>query len=253
MRTVSRRKIQKRRRKIWLAVIILEACIFFGELGFFIWDITNDKSEAEGTVISSNKDGVDISGLAEEVNDKSGNNDKINTSLKAADGYDKFIFVGDSRYVGMEACVKKDDRDVFICRNNMGYSYLKNQLSNIKAIATKDSLVIIGLGVNDIGSGCSSYIKTINEMADTMECDICYMLVNPVEETACAYSGYSIKNESIDSFNKKMKQGLSDKVKIIDGNSYLRQSGFTAPDGLHYDSATYKKLYKYIKDSVNVN
>ena len=46
-----------------------------------------------------------------------------------------------------------------------------------------------------------------------------------------------------------MRAGFSDKVKIIDSNSYLKESGFSTVDGLHYDDTTYNKIYNYLKSN----
>ena len=58
--------------------------------------------------------------------------------------------------------------------------------------------------------------------------------------------GYDNLNSSIDTFNSKLKSGLSSNITYIDTNNYMKKNGFTATDGLHYDSATSKKVYNYI-------
>lgn len=159
----------------------------------------------------------------------------------------RYIFVGDSRYVGMRKFAQSDD--IFIAENSQGYDFLVSNLETIKQYADKNSVLIIGLGVNDYGVNYKNYIKIMNELADTMECPVYYMLINPVEEEKEIPYGYTVYNEMIDKYNMLMRAGFSDKVKIIDSNSYLKESGFSTVDGLHYDDTTYNKIYNYLKSN----
>lgn len=159
--------------------------------------------------------------------------------------YENYVFVGDSRYVGMSVYAQAED--TFIAKNNMGYSYLVEQTNNILRVCNENTALIIGLGVNDLKYSSDNYIAKINEMAQTMDCQIYYMLVNPVDETKEEAYGYSVLNTKIDEFNQKMKSGLSSRVIVIDTNSYLKQIGYSTQDGLHYTKETYGKIYEYIK------
>ena len=58
-----------------------------------------------------------------------------------------------------------------------------------------------------------------------------------------------VYNEMIDKYNMLMRAGFSDKVRIIDSNSYLKESGFSTVDGLHYNDTTYNKIYNYLKSN----
>ena len=159
--------------------------------------------------------------------------------------YENYVFVGDSRYVGMSVYAQAED--TFIAKNNMGYSYLVEQTNNILRVCNENTALIIGLGVNDLRYSSNNYIAKINELAQTMDCQIYYMLVNPVDETKEESYGYSILNTEINEFNQKMKRGLSSRVIVLDTNSYLKQIGYSTQDGLHYTKETYGKIYEYIK------
>lgn len=159
----------------------------------------------------------------------------------------KYIFVGDSRYVGMKKFADKND--IFIAENGQGFEFLNDNLEKIYEYADENSIVIIGLGVNDYGVNYRNYIKTVNMMANSLECPVYYMLINPVDEEKQVQYGYTVYNEMIDKYNKLMMNGFNSNVRIIDTNSYLKEDGFTAADGLHYDSTTYKKIYNYIKSN----
>ncbi|MBE5927050.1 MAG: SGNH/GDSL hydrolase family protein [Lachnospiraceae bacterium] len=158
----------------------------------------------------------------------------------------KYIFLGDSRFYGMEMFAEPED--VFIYEIGEGYHFMMNHLAEAKShIVDEDSVMIIGMGVNDFRANADNYITAINQLADENVCQIYYMLVNPVDDAIIEQNGYGITNAELDEFNTKMIQGLNDNVKIIDANTYLKTYGYNTEDGLHYDAETYKSIYEYIK------
>lgn len=159
-----------------------------------------------------------------------------------------YIFVGDSRYVGMKKYSQSND--TFIAKNGEGYAFLIENLTLIQNSVDKDSVLIIGLGVNDYARNYKNYIQIVNELAISLQCPVYYMLINPVDEEKEMQYGYTVFNEQIDKYNKLMQEGFDSSVRIIDTNSYLKSSGFNTVDGLHYDDSTYKKIYDYIKSNV---
>lgn len=169
------------------------------------------------------------------------------TDVVKDESINRYIFVGDSRYVGMRKFAQNND--IFIAENAKGYDFLMSNLETIRQYADNNSVLIIGLGVNDYGVNYKNYIRIMNELADTMECHVYYMLINPVEEEKEIPYGYTVYNEMIDKYNMLMRAGFSDKVKIIDSNSYLKENGFSTVDGLHYDDNTYNKIYNYLKSN----
>ena len=163
--------------------------------------------------------------------------------------YDNFVFVGDSRYRGMDYLAAPND--TFICESGRGYDYLLEQMYNIKAACTKpNTALIIGLGVNDKGGNADRYIETLGEMANTLDCTVYYMLVNPVDEEMEAKYGYDVTNDSIDIFNETLINNLDKKIGIIDTNSFLWDNGFSTQDGIHYTNETYEAIYNFIKESL---
>lgn len=182
------------------------------------------------------------------VNNMSIRNEDASEDVQEKRTYTKYVFVGDSRYVGMSEF--QQDGDVFLARNNMGYDFLVEQLPNIYSVCDENAALIVGLGVNDMNYGRDKYIAKLNELADELDCQIYYMSVNPVDEKKEAAHGYTVLNSKIDEFNAKLKSGLSDKIKFIDTNSYLKQMTFTTVDGLHYNKGTYQLIYDYIKASL---
>lgn len=162
--------------------------------------------------------------------------------------YATYVFVGDSRYRGMQFLAEEED--VFICENGRGYDFLIEQMSYIVSECDGNTALIIGLGVNDNTYNVDKYLNTLSEMADTMDCQIYYMLVNPVDEEKEAYNGYHVKNENIEIFNERMRNELDERIGVIDTNTYLKESGFETMDGLHYTNDTYEKIYNFIKSEI---
>lgn len=160
---------------------------------------------------------------------------------------DRHVWVGDSRYVGM-SLKSQTAQDTYVSKEGEGIGWLYANYDSLLAKYGDDEevVLIIGLGVNDLVKS-DEYIKTLNEMTVDFKCKICYMSVNPVDEERESYYGYGTTNASIDAFNKKLKDGLLNKIHYIDTNSYLKQKGITTIDGLHYDDSTYKMIYRYIK------
>ena len=179
---------------------------------------------------------------------KANRHDSENETTRTKREYGKYLFVGDSRYKGMEKA-NATDEDVFICEVGEGYDYLINQMNNIKYEIDDNTALIIGLGVNDLVN-IDKYVDKINEMSQTFDCQIYYMLGKPVDEEQETYSGYHIKNDDIDYFNQEIIDRLDENVIVIDTNSYLNAIGFETQDGLHYTEETYENIYNYTKSQL---
>lgn len=156
--------------------------------------------------------------------------------------YKNIYFLGDSRSVGM-SYIDENKNHFYTAKVGEGYKYFSENYKSVIQKSTKDDAIIINFGVNDLGNA-EKYIELINKMATETKSDIYFLTVNPVDEEKEASHGYKVKNSDIDSFNKKLKDGLSSKVTIIDSNSILKKEGFDTVDGVHYDNNTYKKILK---------
>lgn len=159
----------------------------------------------------------------------------------------KRIFIGDSRTVGMRMAVASNDADTWSCLVSIGLKWMKE--TGFPAVANKvgrGSAVIILLGVNDLGN-VSQYASYINNLYDQYSSKGAYFYFVSVNPTA---GNYNSLNSNIDTFNTKIKSSLNSKIKYIDTNSYLKSVGFDTADGLHYDKATYNKIYDYILKSL---
>lgn len=171
--------------------------------------------------------------------------DYINENFIKESNYNKFIFFGDSRFVGMQMFASADDS--FVANVGMGYDYLIQNLDNIENNYTDKSVIIVEFGINDLYN-INKYIDKINELSEKY--NICYLTIYPIDENKAKNNGYSITNYDIDNFNEELKNGLNENISIIDTNNYLKTIGYNTIDGIHYDDDTYKIIYDYIKNNI---
>lgn len=166
-------------------------------------------------------------------------------SGKAASG---IIFVGDSRTVGLENAIKAGPTKKFVAKSGSGYAWLsKTAYDHVKTYANKhkDYAIVFNFGVNDLGN-ITSYINFYKKVVATYGDRVYFMSVNPVNQTK--YYG-TATNKRIDDFNKKYKAFAGNRY--IDTCTYMRTTGFESPDGLHYSTSQYKKIYDFVVDFIN--
>ena len=160
------------------------------------------------------------------------------------------LLVGDSRTVGLQLTTRCEDI-CYISKGSMGYNWLVNgtpdynpdELIENYLAACPNAYVILNLGVNDVHNK-QNYAVWINNLAwSHPEANIYYLSVNPI-----------LFNDSFDclvtDFNNYVKNHISEKVTWIDSNSYLKQVGFYASDGVHYDAVTNQKILDFILQSL---
>ncbi len=158
---------------------------------------------------------------------------------------DRVVFVGDSRTVQMEMAVKYDSSVFsFIGESGMGYDWFAGTAvyRTEGKLGPYNTAVIINMGVNDLAN-VKRYAQLVNRKAAEWKlrgASVFYASVNPVND------GYpTVSNTMIMEFNETLRSLLSDDVVWIDTYSYMMNNGYTATDGLHYDTNTYKDLYAY--------
>lgn len=157
-----------------------------------------------------------------------------------------YVFIGDSRFVGMDRAVGSTDEHYWIAEVGAGHDWLINEaLPQLDSIADSnpdvDLTVVICLGVNDVYN-IYKYIETYKELESTYR--LCVVSVNPVS----AVSEY-VNNDDIDRFNERLQDVEWDIY--IDSNNYLMSTGYSTIDGVHYTFDTYRKIYDYICIELN--
>ena len=162
---------------------------------------------------------------------------KNTPSLTIADSNTEYIFVGDSRFVGMnEACNLNNYENIkVIAKIGEGYKWLTDKAEPLIANEIKKSKyqhqkVIIGLGVNDLGN-IDRYITEYANLAKNY--DIVITSVNPIEHHK------NITNNQISDFNVTMQNTGLPFINTA-ANSSIK---FKTTDGLHYTANTYQNIF----------
>ena len=169
------------------------------------------------------------------------------------------IWIGDSRGEGMRIYFPESSSDKYIVKGGMRFDWFRDtaipQLSDM--LSSDRHTVIIMMGVNDcagytVGSSLrdTDYVEQVNTLVSSYPTTSFYfMSVNPADgDYPSPYhpDGAIPKgdlNSAIDVFNSTIKALC--KAKYIDTCTYLRTTGFTTSDGIHYTKETYTKIYEY--------
>ena len=146
----------------------------------------------------------------------------------------RYVFVGDSRMVGMENYVPSTDT-LYIAKVGMGYDWMTETADETlrqQLKARPELKVVFGFGVNDpdyIEKYVTYYRQLMKDFPDTK---FYFLSVNPVDEAKEAKYGYQMKNTVIESFNRRLY--LAFHTRYINSYAYLRSTGFSTVDGVHY-------------------
>ncbi len=167
-----------------------------------------------------------------------------------------FIFIGDSRTVGMKSAVSELNDNNTVAKGSMGYDWFKNTAVNSanKLMTSGQSYNIISwMGVNNLASNGSTWAQTYfnkyKELAQgTWSSHTIYVVeVGPVIDSRTYY----VDNDQINAFNSKMKELINNanisNLKYIDISYSINNYD---SEGLHYGTSDYQKIYNDIKNSL---
>lgn len=159
----------------------------------------------------------------------------------------KYVFVGDSRFVGMKNALKGYiDQDIeVVAKVGEGLKWLKTVAPGLYNL--KGKTIIFNFGVNDLYNA-AKYVEFYNGMPEEFMKDntLVIMSVNPVDESKEAEFGFSVKNTDIEKFNKTIRSGLNKQYFCrIDTNTYIQLGDFMTTDGLHYYNHIYRMIFEY--------
>lgn len=175
-------------------------------------------------------------------------------------GYaEQFIFVGDSRMVGMQASVL-DQNIRYIAKIGEGYDWLAAEagpkLREYLELRS-DVTVVLALGVNDMGTGgdnlgnANQYIAYYQQlMLDFPTARFYILSVNPIDDELAKKHGFQVKDAAVTAFNQKL-QSVFLGTQFIDSYTYLKeQPDFATFDGVHYTQETYRMLYQFLMEKI---
>ena len=203
-------------------------------------------------------------------NSSSGNSSSGNSS--SSQKYDKTIFVGDSRTVGMccsvaqlssNACtyggtLTEAGTDYYMAKGSMGISWFTNTaLPALKKILDSDQKynVVINMGTNDMYDVAHNNSKSAEEYAlkynklkvEYPNINLVIISVTQVDDAEAAAAGYYVRNSDVTYFNRILRPNLDKKVTYCDIYSKI-EGKYKAPGGVHYDIPTYKLIYDEIQN-----
>ena len=162
-------------------------------------------------------------------------------------GQKKIIFIGDSRTVGMEMSCGGKPEEYWSAEVSMGYNWMVNTgVPRVENLIDQNTDVVILMGVNDLGN-VYRYVDYINTKAaewKELGARTFFVSVTPVDDRRSP----NAKNSRIESFNAYAQDNFQD-VYYIDAYNRIRYS-YGSPDGIHYDSATYREIYRIIEFSL---
>ncbi|MCR5450991.1 MAG: SGNH/GDSL hydrolase family protein [Lachnospiraceae bacterium] len=158
------------------------------------------------------------------------------------------IYIGDSRFVGMnEACRISDfNREFVVAQVGQGFYWLENDAITaaeyIESTNTSFShwKYVICLGINDLVN-IEEYMTRYSTLIK--EKDVTLVSVGPVGTYP------DLSNEKVEAFNERLKTLDTD---YIDYYTILVTEGYKTPDGLHYDDDTYRKIYDIITGHLGI-
>lgn len=152
------------------------------------------------------------------------------------------VFIGDSRTVGMNDVIHMDKHDdtFVIAKSGMGYKWLVDsaipELEKLQKENQYDEWTIVfNLGVNDL-KRVDDYVEIIPTLEKYGT--LYYVSINPTVDSVGG-----IQCKSIEKFNNKI---IPEVDRYIDSYTFLKNVGYYAKDGMHYDSETYERVYGYI-------
>lgn len=156
----------------------------------------------------------------------------------------KYIFIGDSRTVGMQMAVGGTEKDVWSAKESIGYDWMvSNGIPDVEGEIEDGTAVFILLGVNDLYRP-GTYADTVNAYAEEwndLGADTYFVSVGPVS------SSYAYLTGDIEGFNSVICDSAVS-YDYIDLYGAMVQDGYDTADGLHYTNSTYQYIYDFLEE-----
>lgn len=231
----------KRKSTTLLVVLLCLLIVLLIGLGVFMTWLMN----AQADMMEEQIRNIQTEAVYPEEDGKLLSQDNSVSTAKQEETAHRFIFVGDSRTLGMQDALQNanvTDECMFIGKVGEGYYWLSHDGIDQLDEALKeipDATVIFNLGVNDLKE-INNYLQFYSEILKKYESASFYIMsVNPVGND---YE--SISNDEIEVFNEKLEEAFPDRY--LDCYSYLTGDDYQTVDGLHYNYSTYLKIHHYV-------
>lgn len=171
----------------------------------------------------------------EYTEDAENNSTQVHYSVEDYNRNGNYLFIGDSRIVGMSMYEGMEYFAEVAC--GLDYFY-----ENYDAItAYRDYNIVFCLGVNDLYR-VDDYINMYQTLPEEFVAQN-HIIVTAV--TPCD-GDYEYLNADITWFNENIAANLPDGFEYMDLYAYLEGIGFSTTDGLHYTGETYSNIYNAI-------
>lgn len=194
-------------------------------------------------------------------NSNSSNNstNNNNTTTNTTTSYNKTIYIGDSRTVGMcSNANRQGTEDCDIAKVGMGLNWFKNtaipSLEN-KLKSDSKTNVVINMGTNDMAGDskngnaiAKAYVEQFNNLSNKYpDTKFVIVSVTQVDNNKASQNGYTVTNEDAIAFNSYIKSHTSSNIKYCDVYSNINGK-YNTSDGIHYDTKTYQEIYDAIQN-----
>ena len=157
-----------------------------------------------------------------------------------------YLFIGDSRFVGMEKAISTDKQIAWIDKVGARHDFYWQNRDRIASM-DKNTVVVYELGVNDLNS--NACIHALDDLASFGFKKIYFLTTTPINEEKTFANGYSVTNNQIALFNNQVVSMLPNIVQYIDTYRYLSNNGIETIDGLHYKNVTYQMWFNFIVEN----
>ena len=157
-----------------------------------------------------------------------------------------YLFIGDSRFVGMEKAISTDKQITWIDKVGARHDFYWQNRDRITSM-DKNTVVVYELGVNDLNS--NACIHALDDLASFGFKKIYFLTTTPINEEKTFANGYSVTNNQIALFNNQVVSMLPNTVQYIDTYRYLNNNGIETIDGLHYKNVTYQMWFNFIVEN----
>ncbi|MBQ5431281.1 MAG: hypothetical protein IIU28_06485 [Lachnospiraceae bacterium] len=239
------------KRGTQILLLILFSIIILGGSTFIIFEVLGGGFFYRSDTVTEQKGGG-YSGQTSNstVNSYNGQKSDQSTTVSPLSEDTGIIYIGDSRFVGMnDVChIDSNSNRFVVAKVGQGLSWLKREgLPQAQQIVSSNPSLhhfkyVICLGVNDLAD-IEGYKEVYRQLSQ--DHDLTLVSVGPVGN----YPGLS--NVDIESFNQQLKDLCSEcSIPYIDDYTVLTTEGYQTQDGLHYKDAVYQRIYQILQQQV---